>query len=80
VSDISVKSVPSEQIALLRERAKRNHRSLQGELRAIIDDIAAQEKAAQQMTLRELSTYIQSLGVKTGNEATTMIRDDRDSR
>lgn len=36
---LSIKDVPEEQVELLRQRAKRNHRSLQGELRAIIDEI-----------------------------------------
>jgi plasmid stability protein len=35
--ELSIKGVPEEQVALLRERAKANHRSLQGELRALID-------------------------------------------
>ena len=35
--DLSIKGVPEEQVAILRVRAKANHRSLQGELRALID-------------------------------------------
>jgi hypothetical protein len=35
--DHSIKGSPEEQVALRRERAKANHRSLQGELRALID-------------------------------------------
>lgn len=35
--DISVKQVPNDVADRLRERAHRNHRSLQGELRAILD-------------------------------------------
>lgn len=34
---LSIKSVPGELAARLRERAERNHRSLQGELMAIIE-------------------------------------------
>lgn len=34
--DLSIKSVPEDQVRRLRERAKANHRSLQGELRALI--------------------------------------------
>src|SRR6516165_2227092 len=36
--DLSIKGVPEEQVARLRDRAKANHRSLQGELRALIDE------------------------------------------
>ena len=35
--DLSIKAVPEEQVKRPRERAKANHRSLQGELRAILD-------------------------------------------
>ncbi len=34
--DLSIKSVPEDQVWRLRERAKANHRSLQGELKALI--------------------------------------------
>src|SRR6476661_6021576 len=36
--DLSIKGVPEDQVRRLRERAKANHRSLQGELRALIDE------------------------------------------
>lgn len=35
--NLSIKAVPDELAALLRERARRHHRSLQGELLAIIE-------------------------------------------
>lgn len=38
--NLSVKNVPDDIAERLRERAERNHRSLQGELRAIIDQAA----------------------------------------
>ena len=41
--DLSIKGVPEEQVARLRERAKANHRSLQGELRALIEETVAAE-------------------------------------
>jgi len=34
--DLSIKSVPEDQVRRLRKRAKANNRSLQGELRALI--------------------------------------------
>src|SRR5947209_8782125 len=36
--DLSIKGVPEEQVTRLRERAKANHRSLQGELRALVEE------------------------------------------
>jgi hypothetical protein len=38
--DLSIKGGPEEQVKRLRERAKANHRSLQGELRALIEEAA----------------------------------------
>ncbi|MGH8324836.1 MAG: FitA-like ribbon-helix-helix domain-containing protein [Steroidobacteraceae bacterium] len=76
--NISIKNVPEEKVELLRQRAKRNHRSLQGELLAMIDAaIAAPHK---KMTIEEFSAHIKSLGLKTADEATQWIREDRDSR
>jgi antitoxin FitA len=36
--NLSIKNVPEDQVRRLRERAKANHRSLQSELRALIDE------------------------------------------
>lgn len=77
MGDLSIKGVPEAQIVALRERAKRNHRSLQGELRAMVDTMTA-EPAKQKMTLEELSAYAQALGLKRTREAARMIREDRD--
>jgi plasmid stability protein len=45
--NISIKSVPDELAQRLRERAARNHRSLQGELLAIIEQAVATPAAPQ---------------------------------
>jgi plasmid stability protein len=77
LTDLSIKDVPEEQVAALRERAKRNHRSLQGELRAMIDELmpAVPKK---KMTIEELSAYAKSLGLTSKDEATQWIREDGD--
>jgi plasmid stability protein len=77
--NLSIKNVPEETVAQLKLRAKRNHRSLQGELLALIDE-AIGASSAKRMTIAELSAYVQSLGLKTRDEATRWIREDRDSR
>ena len=43
---LSVKNVPEKLAARLRERAARNHRSLQGELMAIVEQAVKQETEA----------------------------------
>lgn len=77
LTDLSIKNVPDEQIEALRERANRNHRSLQGELRAIIDSVVP-ATSKQKMTIEELSAYVKSLGLTSVDEATKWIREDRD--
>jgi hypothetical protein len=39
--DLSIKDVPVKELERIRASAKRNHRSLQGELRVIISEAAA---------------------------------------
>ena len=77
--NISIKNVPEEKVELLKKRAKSNHRSLQGELMAIIDQ-AMVEPPRKHMTVSEFAAYVRSSGITTKDEAVRMIREDRDSR
>lgn len=76
--NLSIKDVPEEQVEILRERAKRNHRSLQGELRAIVE--AAAQQPRRSITIDQLVENAKRLGLSTPDEATKWIREDRDSR
>ena len=46
MASLSIKDVPEELAERLRQRAARNHRSLQGELMAIIEQAAVEPKPA----------------------------------
>lgn len=72
---VSVKSVPDELLERLRVRAKRNHRSLQGEMLAIL--AAATPRG---YTALEAYRRIKELDFHTPDQATQWIREDRDSR
>jgi len=74
--NLSIKDVPDETAAQLRDRASRNHRSLQGELLAIIE-AATWERPFKAV---ELMNEIRTLGLRTPNQSTQWIREDRDSR
>ncbi len=74
--DLSIKGVPEPQVALLRERAKANHRSLQGELRALIDE--ATRAAPRRLSIDEIAARVSALGLTRRNEAARLIREDRD--
>ena len=58
-------SVPDDLVERLRERAKRHHRSLQGELVAILEETVAPRK----LTLDELVQRVQDRNVLTGGNA-----------
>jgi plasmid stability protein len=73
--NLSIKNVPAETVEILKHRAKNNHRSLQGELLAILD---AATNASKRMTIAEVSRYVQTLGLTSRDEAVRMIREDRD--
>jgi antitoxin FitA len=74
--DISIKNVPQEKLERLRLRAKRHHRSLQGELLALIDE--AIEDVPHKLSIDEVAGKIGKLGLRRRNEAAKLIRADRD--
>lgn len=73
--NLSIKNAPDEVVARLRERAKRHHRSLQGELLAIIEEAVRAER----VTIAELRKRVEEMGLRTGPEAQSMIREMRDA-
>lgn len=74
--NLSIKNVPDEIAAHLRWRAAKNHRSLQGEFIAIIEEPVTHRE----LTPQELLDNIRGLGLQTSREAQSMVREDRDAR
>ncbi len=74
--NLSIRNVPEDWAEKLRERAKRNHRSQQGELLAILEEAVKPRP----LTLAEASEKIRSMGFSTPDESTQWIREDRDAR
>jgi plasmid stability protein len=73
--NLSIKNVPDEIAEQLRRRASRAHRSLQGELMAILERAVREEH---RLTPAEALRRVRDLGVETGAEAVAAIRRDRD--
>ena len=73
---LSIKEVPEELAEALRERAKLNHRSIQGELMNILVT-AVRPRPFQAMALMR---EIQALGLSTPDESAQMVREMRDKR
>ena len=73
---LSIKNVPEELAQRLKERAARNHRSLQGELMAILEAASAPASVSR---IDEVYAHVRASGVRTPRgEAARMIRQDRD--
>ena len=73
---LSIKEVPEELAQALRERAARNHRSLQGELMHMLETTVRPKPFRASALLRE----IRALGFSTPDESVAMVREDRDTR
>ena len=74
--NLSIKNVPEVLAEQLRLRARRNHRSLQGELLNILE----QTVSPQRLTLESALRQINGLDFETGDDALEMVREDRDGR
>lgn len=74
--NLTIKNVPEEVVDRLRERAKRNRRSMQGELLVIVEEAVKPSR----LTMSELGERVRQLGLRTGDDATAMIREDRAGR
>ena len=75
--NLSIKNVPDEIAVRLRRRAAKAHRSLQGELMAILERAVREED---RLTPAEALRWVRELGVETREEAAALIRRDRDRR
>jgi plasmid stability protein len=73
--NLSIKNAPDDVVQRLRERATRNHRSLQGELLAILEE-AVRPKPT--MTVDEVLARARRLNLRQPDEAAAIIRADRD--
>lgn len=76
MANLSIKNVPEGLLVQLRSRARAHHRSLQGELMAILEEAVTPRR----LNIAELVQRVQGRSVHTGDEATMMVREDRDAR
>ena len=92
--NLSIKNVPAELVGKLRERARTNHRSLQGELLALVSQAAGEPSAAvdegparrvrqghksiEQIAAEHRARVAQPL--RKGGRSVDLIRKERDAR
>jgi len=75
--NLSVKNVPEHIVRRLRQKAERNHRSLQGELIAIVEAaVAGEERPGPAEVLAE----VRRMKLATPREAARIVRADRGRR
>ena len=75
--NLSIKNVPEELVRRLKERAKANHRSLQGEVLATLE--ASSAVPPRRKTIREVGEEARKLNLPSVSEAAALVRMDRDS-
>lgn len=75
--NLSIKNVPDEIAEKLRQQAKANHRSLQGELLALLKNAV---DSPSKINAAELLELVRESGLRSPREAAAMIRADRDGR
>lgn len=73
--NLSIKNAPDKVVQRLRQRAERHHRSLQGELLAIIEEAV---RPAHELSPTDLLVEVRRLGLHTPADSTTIIRADRE--
>ena len=73
--NLSVKNVPDDLAERLRQRAKRHHRSLQGELMAILEEATGTPR----LSVDEAEKRLRALGFRTGDDSTAWVRELRDA-
>jgi plasmid stability protein len=76
--NLSIKNAPDEVVERLRRRAAKNHRSLQGELMAIIEAASETMEEKRFLTPKELGDHIRALGISSPSTSVDIIRATRD--
>jgi len=81
--NLSIKNAPEHVVDRLKKRAAANHRSLQGELMAIIEAASREpmEGPASErkyLTAKELGAKIRALGISSPSSSAAFVRADRD--
>lgn len=75
-TNVSLKNVPDDMMEKLRKRAKRHHRSLQGELIAILEEVVGPAT----LSVEQAESRLRELRFETLDESTSWLRELRDAR
>ena len=76
MAQLLVRDLDSKVVARLKEQARQNHRSLQGEVKAILEQAAA--TATRDEALAMIDKWQRRWGDRVFSDSTQLIREDRD--
>lgn len=80
MAQILVRDLDEALVARLKERARQNHRSLQGEVKAILEEAAPRATRVEALAIVDKwQNYWKEQG-KTFSDSAELIREDRDQR
>jgi len=74
--NLSVKNVPEDLAERLRDRARAHHRSLQGELLALLEEAVTPGR----LSVEDLQKRLRASGLKTAGDSARLVRELRDGR
>ena len=77
MSDVLIRGVNQATLERLRARAKRHQRSLQAEIRTILDDVATRDEQREE-AIRVAHSIKERLRAIPQSDSTDLIRADRD--
>lgn len=78
MAQLLVRDLDPAVVARLKEKARQNQRSLQGEVKAILEEAAA--RATRDEALAMIDEWQRKWGDRVFSDSTQMIREDRDQR
>jgi plasmid stability protein len=76
MAQLLVRDLDAGVVARLKEQARQNHRSLQGEVKAILEQAAA--TATRDEALEMIDKWQRRWGERVFSDSTQLIREDRD--
>jgi len=78
MAQLLVRDLDPAVVARLKDKARQNRRSLQGEVKAILEEAA--ERATREEALAMIDKWQRKWGDRVFSDSTQMIREDRDQR
>lgn len=75
--NLSIKNAPDDLVGALKRRAQQNHRSMQREMLAILEEAVCTPR---RLTPDEVLAKVRRLGLNTRPTSASIVRSDRDRR